>query len=169
MRHYSGRTGLSIIAGNRISPICTTTPWFSSGHQILVVYITQDRGYPEANALADFDIRDVTAAHPDFDCALADSKVLGNLPFRHQAVFKGDHLGTRRWRGQRVSLKTNLYLAGAAAKFMSAEHTLNRTAADQSSRTSSRQEPSRYRSGTASEPQRNRQRGVVPLRAARAT
>jgi hypothetical protein len=111
--------------------------WFPGGHQVFAVYVPQNAGHSKANSLPDFDVRDVTAAHPDLDGPLGDSEILGNLTFCHETVFKRDYLTCRWVSGVLMAVLTRRHLSAVApAEFNSAEHTLHRTATDQSSRTS---------------------------------
>ena len=160
MRRSSHTTGMITAGLNELSTI--SAAWFPGGHQIFVVYIAQHAGHSEPNALADLDVGDVTTTHPDFDCPLGDSEILRNLPLSHEPVFKRDRFTCRRLRGATIGNMAPRHLAVAAsAEFNSAEHTLNRTATDQSARTSGRRKRFRCKSSTTSKQRRGRATAVA--------
>lgn len=76
--------------GDRFPTNFAATPWFPSGHQVFVVHITQHGGNAKPHALANFDERDMAAAHPDLDRALSNSEVLRHLPLSKKAMLERD-------------------------------------------------------------------------------
>ena len=115
--------------GNRLSAIPAATLWLSSGYQVFVVNITQHRGNAKSYALANFNVRDVAAAHPDLDRTLSNPQVMRHLPLCKQAMLERDRC-LRQCRCYRANWLPGLTasVVFVSVKFATCDHILNRTA-----------------------------------------
>lgn len=131
MTRRSGSIRTSIAARSRF-PVIFAAAWFPGGHQVSVIYIAQHGSNAKSDALANFDVGDIAAAHPDFNRSFSDSEVLGDFSFGHKAVLKGDRLTCRWCSGLVMALNTLVHLAVLpSTEFNACKHILNRTATDQ--------------------------------------